>query len=143
MKQTEEKNVIVEFIEKEEEELVDFFSSFQIIGLTIASVIGISMASVSKSFTTDIIMPLIEPLFTKSWKTYSILIGDIKLNIGLFMSEVVYLLIIVLIMFIVYSFFKNYLGKIIERRNKLYDSQKEMIEELKEIKNELKKNNKN
>ena len=143
MKQTEEKNVIVDFIEKEEEELVDFFSSFQIIGLTIASVIGISMASVSKSFTTDIIMPLIEPLFTKSWKTYSILIGDIKLNIGLFMSEVVYLLIIVLIMFIVYSFFKNYLGKIIERRNKLYDSQKEMIEELKEIKNELKKNNKN
>ena len=101
------------------------------------------MASVSKSFTTDIIMPLIEPLFTKSWKTYSILIGDIKLNIGLFMSEVVYLLIIVLIMFIVYSFFKNYLGKIIEGRNKLYDSQKEMIEELKEIKNELKKNNKN
>ena len=101
MKQTEEKNVIVDFIEKEEEELVDFFSSFQIIGLTIASVIGISMASVSKSFTTDIIMPLIEPLFTKSWKTYSILIGDIKLNIGLFMSEVVYLLIIVLIMFIV------------------------------------------
>ena len=132
------KNVIVDFIKKEEDELIDFFSNFQIIGLTIASIIGISMASVSKSFTIDIVMPIIEPLFSKSWKTYSILIGDVKLNIGLFTSEVLYLLIIILLMFIVYSFFKNYLGKIIEKKGRMFDLQKDMIKELKEIKTELK-----
>ena len=138
MEKSKDKNVVIDFIKKEEEDLVEFFSSFQIISLTIASIIGISMASVSKSFTTDIVMPIIEPLFSENWKTYSILIGDIKLNIGLFMSEVLYLLIIVLIMFIVYSFFKNYLGKIIEKRNETYYLQKDMIKELKEIKEELK-----
>tara|TARA_Y100001958_G_C21193561_1_gene521320 strand:+ start:262 stop:696 length:435 start_codon:yes stop_codon:yes gene_type:complete len=138
MEKSKDKNVVIDFIKKEEENLVEFFSSFQIISLTIASIIGISMASVSKSFTTDIVMPIIEPLFSENWKTYSILIGDIKLNIGLFMSEVLYLLIIVLIMFIVYSFFKNYLGKIIEKRNETYYLQKDMIKELKEIKEELK-----
>tara|TARA_B100001142_G_C13821145_1_gene456609 strand:- start:33 stop:467 length:435 start_codon:yes stop_codon:yes gene_type:complete len=138
MEKSKDKNVVIDFIKKEEEDLVEFFSSFQIISLTIASIIGISMASVSKSFTTDIVMPIIEPLFSENWKTYSILIGDIKLNIGLFMSEVLYLLIIVLIMFIVYSFFKNYLGKIIEKRNEAYYLQKDMIKELKEIKEELK-----
>lgn len=138
MEKSKDKNVVIDFIKKEEEDLVEFFSSFQIISLTIASIIGISMASVSKSFTTDIVMPIIESLFSENWKTYSILIGDIKLNIGLFMSEVLYLLIIVLIMFIVYSFFKNYLGKIIEKRNEAYYLQKDMIKELKEIKEELK-----
>ena len=138
MEKSKDKNIVIDFIKKEEEDLVEFFSSFQIISLTIASIIGISMASVSKSFTTDIVMPIIEPLFSENWKTYSILIGDIKLNIGLFMSEVLYLLIIVLIMFIVYSFFKNYLGKIIEKRNEAYYLQKDMIKELKEIKEELK-----
>ena len=79
-------------------------------------------------------------------KNYTIKLGESKLGIGLLLSDIIYLLIIVFAMFIIYSLFKNYLSNIIDKKNsknkKLYNYQMKMINELSEIKNELKKHNK-
>ena len=145
MKKEEEK--IVNFVEKEKKDLIDFLSGFEIIGLTIASIIGLSVSSLSKTFTEEIIMPLFGPVFSQNFRTFKISLGYSELGIGSLISDIIYLSIIILTMFIIYSLFKTYLGSIIDKKNdsnvKLYQYQKKMIKELSDIKNELKKNNLN
>jgi len=137
---------LTDFVEKEKKELIDFFSNFNIIGLTIASVIGLAVSSLSKTFTNEIVMPLIEPYFSANWKTFTIQIGQSSLGLGLLLSDILYLTIIIFIMFIIYSVFKTYLSNIIDKKNskknKSHYYQIKMIKELSEIKNELKKDNK-
>ena len=146
MKTEVNKNIVSTFVEKEKKQLIDFLSNFDIIGLTIASIIGLSVSSVSKTFTNQIVMPMVEPYFSDNWKNYTIKLGESKLGIGLLLSDIIYLLIVVFTMFIIYSLFKNYLSNIIDKKNsknkKLYNYQIKMINELSEIKNELKKHNK-
>jgi len=143
----EEKDIstLYKFVKKEKKLLIDFFANFQIIGLTIASIIGLSVSSLSKTFTEEIILPLFGPLFSQDLKTFTINLGYSKLGIGLFISDFIYLTITVSIMFIIYSLFKEYLNDIIDKKNdsnkRLYKYQSKMIKELSEIKNELKKNN--
>ena len=141
-----DENNIDNFIKKEKKQLIDFLSGFEIIGLTIASIIGLSVSSLSKTFTEQIIMPLLEPLFDKNWKTFTLNIGESKLGIGLFLSDILYLTIIVFTMYIIYSLFKTYLSNIIDKKNdsntKLYKYQSKMIKELSEIKKELRNNKK-
>ncbi len=133
------------FIKKEEKQLVHFLSNFEIVGLTIASIIGLSVASVSKTFSTEIIMPILQPLFSENWKTYKISIGSSNLGIGLFLSEIIHLLIVVIIMFIIYTIFKTYLGNILDKKVKwhrtLATSQNNILNELKNITKELKHSN--
>ena len=141
-----EQNIISTLVKKEKKQLIDFFSNFNVIGLAIASVIGLAASSLSKTFTEQIVMPLVEPYFSDNWKNYTIQIGNSTLGIGLLLSDIIYLLIIIFTMFIIYSLFKNYLSHIIDKKNsknkKLYNYQIKMINELSEIKNELKKHNK-
>ena len=145
-KSNEEQNTIYSFIENEKKTLIDFFSNFNVIGLAIASVIGLASSSLSKTFTEQIVMPFVEPYFSDNWKNYTIQIGESTLGIGLLLSDIIYLIIIVFAMFIIYSLFKNYLSHIIDKKNsknkKLYNYQIKMINELSEIKKELKKHNK-
>ena len=140
----EENNVIVNFINKEKKELINFLSGFEIIGLTIASIIGLSVSSLSKTFTDQIIMPIIQPLFSENWKTFTVNIGQSKLGIGLFLSDVIYLTVIVLTMFLLYSLFKTYLGSIIDMKNNSQNKfQMKIVNELSLIRKEIIKNNKN
>ena len=131
------------FVKKEKKLLIDFLANFQIIGLTIASIIGLSVSSLSKTFTEEIILPIFGPLFSQDLKTFTINLGYSKLGIGLFISDFIYLTITVSIMFIIYSLFKEYLNDIIDKKNdsnkRLYKYQSKMIKELSEIKHELKK----
>ena len=133
------------FVKKEKKLLINFLANFQIIGLTIASIIGLSVSSLSKTFTEEIILPIFGPLFSQDLKTFTINLGYSKLGIGLFISDFIYLTITVSIMFIIYSLFKEYLNDIIDKKNdsnkRLYKYQSKMIKELSEIKHELKKNN--
>ena len=136
----EEHNVISDFINKEKKELIDFLSGFEIIGLTIASIIGLSVSSLSKTFTDQIIMPIIQPLFSENWKTFTINIGQSKLGIGLFLSDVIYLTVIIFTMFIIYSLFKTYLSSIIDKKNNSQNNfQMKIVNELSHIRKELKK----
>ena len=139
----EEDNVISKFINKEKKELIDFLSGFEIIGLTIASIIGLSVSSLSKTFTDQIIMPIIQPLFSENWKTFTINIGQSKLGIGLFLSDVIYLTVIIFTMFIIYSLFKTYLSSIIDKKNNSQNNfQMKIVNELSHIRKELKNNKK-
>lgn len=140
-----DEHIIEHFVKEEKKQLIDFLSSFEIIGLTIASIIGLAVSAISKTFTEEIILPLFGPIFSQDLKTYTINLGYSKLGIGLFVSDFIYLSIIVFTMFIIYSLFKPYLNSIIEKKNdpnkKLYKYQNKMIKELSDIKKELKKNN--
>tara|TARA_Y100001958_G_C21182255_1_gene511907 strand:- start:708 stop:1160 length:453 start_codon:yes stop_codon:yes gene_type:complete len=142
-----DENVIEDFVKKEKKQLIDFLSGFEIVGLTIASIIGLAVSAVSKTFTEEIILPLFGPIFSHDLKTFTINLGYSKLGIGLFLSDIIYLSITILTMFIIYSLFKAYLSSIIDKKNdsntKLYKYQSKMIKELSEIKKELKKNNNN
>ena len=136
-------NTISEFIKNEDKYFIEFLANFEIIGLTIASIIGLSITSLSKTFTEEIIMPFIEPLISVyDWKNYRIQIGNADLGIGLFTSDLVNLLLIAFTMFIVYSFFKYYLSNIIDNkslwRNQLIELEKTNNNQLNNIHNELK-----
>ena len=141
-----DEEMIYGFIKNEKNKLIDFLAGFQIIGLTIASIIGLSASSLSKTFTNEIIMPLIEPLFSKNWKTFTVDVGQSKLGIGLFLSDIIYLTVVILTMFIIYSLFKTYLSNIIKKKRssnkKLYKYQMKIINELSSIKKELQNNKK-
>ena len=118
-KQIEEKdNTLMDFIKHEDKYFIEFLSNFEIIGLTIASIIGLSITSLSKTFTNEIIMRLLEPLLSVSnWKNYRLQIGNVDLGIGLFTSDIINLLIVAFVMFIVYSFFKIYVSRIIDNKS--------------------------
>lgn len=136
-------NTISEFIKNEDKYFIEFLANFEIIGLTIASIIGLSITSLSKTFTEEIIMPFIEPLISVyDWKNYRIQLGNADLGIGLFISDLVNLLLIAFTMFIVYSFFKYYLSSIIDNksswRNQLIKLEKTNNNQLNNIHNELK-----
>tara|TARA_B100001564_G_scaffold347203_1_gene347713 strand:+ start:422 stop:874 length:453 start_codon:yes stop_codon:yes gene_type:complete len=138
-----DENNIDNFIKKEKKQLIDFLSGFEIIGLTIASIIGLSVSSLSKTFTEQIIMPLLEPLFDKNWKTFTLNIGESKLGIGLFLSDILYLTIIVFTMYIIYSLFKTYLSNVIDKKhNTNIKFENKLIKELSYIRKELKNNKK-
>ena len=47
-------------------------------------------------------MPFVEPYFSDNWKNYTIQIGESTLGIGLLLSDIIYLIIIV---FMVYNLF--------------------------------------
>ena len=149
-----EDNNITKFIKKEKKYFIDFLSNFEIIGLTIASILGLSIAAFSKTFIEQIIMPLLEPLLeVTNWKNLKINIGSSTLGIGLVFSDLIYVLFIAFIMFITYSLFKIYLENIIDKKHQNSDkllyyerknSEKQdiMIDLLKSIKSELICNNK-
>ena len=90
-------------------------------------------------------MPILSPLFSENWKTYTVNIGEVEFGIGLFLSELVNLLIIIIVMFTIYTFFKKYLGNILDKKVKwhrtLEDSQNNILNELKNISGILKKDN--
>ena len=152
-KNTEDNN-ITKFIKKEKKYFIDFLSNFEIIGLTIASILGLSIATFSKTFIEQIIMPLLEPLLeVTNWKNLKINIGSSTLGIGLVFSDLIYILFIAFIMFITYSLFKIYLENIIDKKHEnsdklLYyerknsEKQDVIIDLLKSIKSELICNNK-
>lgn len=136
----------IDFLNNEQKYLIDFISDFKIIGLTIASIIGLAIASISKVFTNEILMPIIQYFFNINWKNIKLNIGNSNLGVGLFLSEIVNLSLIVCIMYIFYSLFKIYLSSIIVNRNSwkqvLIETQKSTLNELKSIKKELLLNNK-
>ena len=139
----EKKNNIQEFIKKEKRYFIDFLSNFEIIGLTIASILGLSIATFSKTFIEQIIMPLLEPLLeTTNWKHLKINIGRSTLGVGLVFSDFVYLIFIATIMFIAYSVFEVYLSDIIDKKHnqtdRLLHYQKKNIEQQQIIIDELK-----
>ena len=46
-----EESILADIVKTEEHDIIDFLTSFEIIGLTVASIIGIAVSSFGKSFS--------------------------------------------------------------------------------------------
>jgi large conductance mechanosensitive channel len=83
-------------------EFLEFLQEYKVIGLAIAFVMGAACNAVVKSLVDNIIMPMINPLFSDgSWQSSTLDIGSVSLKVGAFMSDLIYFLIIALVIFIV------------------------------------------
>ena len=120
-------------------QIIYFLAAFNVIGLAVGSVMGITAVSLGKSFTNEIIMPILSPLLgTDNWKNTRLKMWKFDLGIGLFISELIYFIIITLIMFFVVKFlFKKTIDKVIERKHRwnkgLQKSQGDILNVLQEI----------
>ena len=119
--------------------IIYFLAAFNVIGLAVGSVMGITAVSLGKSFTNEIIMPILSPLLgSDNWKNTRFKIWKFDLGIGIFISELMYFIIITLIMFfIVKILFKNIIDKVVKRKQRwdrsLKKSQDDILNVLEEI----------
>ena len=122
-----------------EEQLLDFISTFGILGLAIGSVLGTSTGKLSECFTDDILLPIIYPIFGfKEFKSVVLNIGLFELKVGNFVSELIIFFITLLTLYgIIGYLLKPFLKEILKRKNlptkKMIEHQLEMIEQLKKI----------
>lgn len=122
-----------------EDQLLDFISTFGILGLAIGSVLGTSTGKLSERFTDDILLPIIYPIFGfKEFKSFVLNIGLFELKVGNFISELIIFFITLLTLYgIIGYLLKPFLKEILKRKNlptkKMIDHQLEMIEQLKKI----------
>ena len=121
--------------------IIYFLAAFNVIGLAVGSVMGITAVSLGKSFTNEIIMPILSPILgADNWKNIRLKIWKFDLGIGLFISELTYFIIITLIMFFVVKIlFKKTIDKVIKRKQRwdrsLEKSQEDILNVLEEIRN--------
>jgi len=136
-----------------------FLGEFEILGLSIGTVIGFSLNNLSNSMSKEIITPLIAPIFGfNSLKTFRFKIWKFDFGIGDFISEIISFLIICLVLYLIFAkFFKSFLTKVLEIKDeheiivedanekryknlqKLNINQDKIINHLININNELKK----
>lgn len=133
---------IISFLKKEKKELFHFLASFQIVGLSIATVIGLSLNNSTTILSEQIIMPFIETLFSiNNYKKFKILFYGVDINIGLFIAEIIRLLCVIIIMYIVYSIIKKNANAILENKstynNDSLKSQNNRLNELKKLNNQI------
>ena len=134
------------FLNNEKKAFFHFLASFHIVGLSIATVIGLSLNNATTILSEEIIMPFIETLFSiNNYKYYKIIFYGHDLNVGLFIAEMIRLMCILIIMYIVYSFIKSNAQNILDKKS-TYDSDslkthQNILKELKKLNSTIKKKN--
>ncbi len=137
-----EENILSNIVKTEELDIIDFLTSFEIIGLTVASIIGIAVSSFGKSFSEEILMPALEYISSNNLKSYVINIGCVRFNIGIFLKDLIYLIFTIVVMATIYSLFKKNLSMIMQKKTKNKNKgNTSILSELTSIKNELVKLN--
>lgn len=133
-----EENILSNIVKTEEHDIIDFLSSFEIIGLTVASIISIAVSSFGKSFSEEILMPTLEYISSNNLKSYIFTIGCVRYNIGIFLKDLIYLIFTIVVMATIYSLFKKNLSNIINKKTKKKNKGNiSILSELTSIKNEL------
>ena len=133
-----EENILSNIVKTEELDIIDFLTSFEIIGLTVASIIGIAVSSFGKSFSEEILMPTLEYISSNNLKSYVFTIGCVRYNIGIFLKDLIYLIFTIVVMATIYGLFKKNLSKIMHKKNtKKNKGNTSILSELTSIKNEL------
>ena len=112
----------------------EFAIKHNIIGLATGWVIGISTAQLIRSFVVDIIYPIFGSNFSVKYKV--IKFGNIKINAGNFVLEMIHWTLMVLLIFIFVEYIFN--RRIIQMKSTIPDNDKK---EVKKIEKELKKDN--
>lgn len=129
------------------QEFKKFISKGNVVDLAVGVIIGGAFGKIVSSLVNDILMPIIGILIGGvDFSNLSLKIGDVKITYGMFIQNVIDFLIIAFCVFI----FVKIVNKLTDVTNKL-EKKKEIKEEkiketelsvLKEIREEIKKNNK-
>ena len=129
------------------QEFKKFISKGNVVDLAVGVIIGGAFGKIVSSLVNDILMPIIGALIGGiDFSNLSIKIGEAKITYGMFIQNIIDFLIIA---FCVFIFVKivNKISDVTSKLEKNKEIKKEKIEEtelsvLKEIREELKKNNK-
>ena len=82
-------------------EFMDFLAEYKIISLMVAFVMGLAANDLVKSFVSNILMPLINPLIPEgSWETATLNIGPVSLGWGPFLNSAIHFTLIAAVIFI-------------------------------------------
>ena len=129
------------------QEFKKFISKGNVVDLAVGVIIGGAFGKIVSSLVNDILMPIIGILIGGvDFSNLSLKIGDVKITYGMFIQNVIDFLIIAFCVFI----FVKIVNKLTDVTNKLEKKEEikeDKIEEtelsvLKEIREEIKKNNK-
>ena len=102
------------FAEYEINSFKSFLVKFNIIGLAIGTVIGLTLSESSQILTNELVMPIIISSFKiNDVKDFIINIYDIDIKIGILLSEIIKVFIITTVVFLVYSFIHIYMDDIL------------------------------
>jgi len=93
-------------------EFKDFLKEYKIVTLAVAFVMGAATNDLVKSFVTNLIMPLVDPLIPDgTWETAVLKLGPVNLGWGPFVSSAIHFIILAAVVFFVVK-------KLISRRKK-------------------------
>tara|TARA_Y100001958_G_C21104019_1_gene453067 strand:+ start:493 stop:936 length:444 start_codon:yes stop_codon:yes gene_type:complete len=107
-------NSLHNFAEQEINLFKAFLVKFNIIGLAVGTVIGVSLANSTKIVSEELIMPFFETTFKiENFKKFTIPIYTTDINIGILISEFIKVLFILIIVFILYNFIYIYMNDIL------------------------------
>tara|TARA_B100001564_G_C20074822_1_gene417848 strand:- start:44 stop:487 length:444 start_codon:yes stop_codon:yes gene_type:complete len=144
-------NSLQNFAEQEINLFKAFLVKFNIIGLAVGTVIGVSLANSTKIVSEELIMPFFETTFKiEDFKKFTVPIYTTDINIGILISEFIKVLFILIIVFILYNFIYIYMNDILtpnylkeenEKVKKLEHTADDTKKIQVEILNELKKLN--
>jgi large-conductance mechanosensitive channel len=81
--------------------LYDFLANFNVIGSIIGVAIGFAFQNIIKSLTRDIVMPIFEPIFGHVLSESGLRIGYVNLYFGKFISEFLYFLITIFVVYLI------------------------------------------
>tara|TARA_B100000575_G_scaffold254914_1_gene224366 strand:+ start:671 stop:1129 length:459 start_codon:yes stop_codon:yes gene_type:complete len=107
-------NPVQQFAKKEIKSFKSFLVKFNIIGLAIGTVIGLTLSNSTKLLSDELLIPAVENIFSiNDIKLYTLKIFNININMGIILSEFIKILFIIFILFIIYSFINTYTSDII------------------------------
>ena len=106
--------------------LVDSLIEYNVIGLSIGAIIAFVATDFFKSFTQNLIMPLIESIVKSNWEAWSISIGNTNIRIGNFLSTLLYVIIMISSTLIIFVYMvKPFLDKYTIKKSPLKEEEEE------------------
>ena len=83
-------------------EFAEFLKEYKVLGLAIAFVMGAAATTMVKSRVDNVIMPIIAPFIPGgAWQTATVTLGPVVINLGAFLSDLIYFVIIAWAIFLV------------------------------------------
>ena len=125
--------------------LYQFLGNFGVMGMGIGAVIGLSFAGLATSLSREIITPAIAPIFGfENLKSFRAVFWKFDFGVGDFISHFISFVIVCSFLYIFFAIFlKDFVAKVLNAKNSHPNhvdlTQNKIIQELKEIKNSLRK----
>ena len=114
-----------------------FLVKFNIIGLAIGTVIGLTLSESSQILTNELVMPIIISSFKiNNFRNYSINIYDIDIKVGILLSELIKIFILTMVVFFIYSFIHIYMDELLSPDYR--EKEEEVVEKLNATANDTK-----